>query len=31
VWLFAGYDVSNDFTPFGENLGQGPWAGIAVF
>jgi hypothetical protein len=31
VWLFGGYDVSHATQPFGEDVGQGPWAGIALF
>jgi hypothetical protein len=31
VWLFGGYDVSHDTSPFGEDVAQGPWAGIAIF
>jgi hypothetical protein len=31
IWLFGGYDVSHDTSPFGEDVGQGPWAGVAVF
>jgi hypothetical protein len=30
LWLFGGYDVSHDANPFGD-VGQGPWAGVAVF
>lgn len=31
VWLFGGYDVSHDMEPYGDNVGQGPWAGLALF
>ena len=31
IWLFGGYDVSHSMQPFGDDVGQGPWAGIAVF
>jgi hypothetical protein len=31
LWLFGGYDVSHDTEPFGDDVGQGPWAGLAIF
>jgi hypothetical protein len=31
LWLFAGYDVSHDTEPYGDDVGQGPWAGLAIF
>jgi hypothetical protein len=31
LWLFGGYDVSHDMTPYGDDVGQGPWAGLAIF
>jgi len=31
LWLFGGYDVSHDMQPYGDDVGQGPWAGLALF
>ncbi len=30
-WAFGGYDVSTPVSPFAKNIGQGPWAGVAIF
>ncbi|HEX6766416.1 MAG TPA: hypothetical protein VF103_13080, partial [Polyangiaceae bacterium] len=31
LWLFGGADVSHTLTPFGKEIGGGPWAGLAIF
>ena len=31
LWLLGGYDVSHDLLQYDDDVGHGPWAGVAIF